>query len=251
MESQAPRTFVIIGTGRSGSTMLRTMLHAHPEVHCYGELFGNDRERQFRWETDRETTLADRELRDSDPVRFLRERVIGECGDGVSTVGFKLFYHHARDERFASIRDQVLQDSSIRILHVTRRNLLAQIVSFQIAMETGRWSVGAGSTGQQPSTVTLDPAHCLRHFGQILVDEEDARREFDGFSMLEVEYESLRDHRQFECDRILDFLELPRRTLDPSTRRQERRPLSEVIANYDELRAAAYGTPWQRFFTYQ
>jgi len=57
--------------------------------------------------------------------------------------------------------------------------------------------------------------------------------------VLEVFYEDLVSNTQEECDRILRFLNVPRRKLSAGTvERQRRKPKQEIIANLSELKTA-------------
>ena len=51
-----------------------------------------------------------------------------------------------------------------------------------------------------------------------------------------------------EMQRVQRFLGVEEQELTPLVVKQSRRPLSEAIENYDALRGAFRGTPWERFF---
>ena len=87
------KRFIILGYGRSGSTTFKNLLSQHPEVHAYGEV--------FRAAKGRPPPTANGQCfaPGMDPVAFLNEAVYGSPNEfGKRCIGFKLFYHHGRDD---------------------------------------------------------------------------------------------------------------------------------------------------------
>lgn len=136
-DTEAP--FLIIGQPRSGTTYLQTLLNAHPEIHCRGELFDP-------WQIDDDGTKT-RGLdaviaRDAAPLAFLDARLAGADGgvpDGARLIGAKiLFQHHPRLlAEFIPARPQV------KLIHVRRENKLAQFASHRQVEQSGRWTATA------------------------------------------------------------------------------------------------------------
>lgn len=83
--SSAERDLVIFGALRSGSTLLRLMIEAHPSLHCNGEhdyLFEYVRfdQAQVKWVIDRSNLLLDR-------VFISQELICPETSDAQAAVG--------------------------------------------------------------------------------------------------------------------------------------------------------------------
>ncbi|MFN4098568.1 MAG: sulfotransferase family protein [Pararhodobacter sp.] len=137
-------SFLILGQPRSGTTYLQTLLNAHPDVHCRGELFDP-------WQIDDdgqktpglEAVIA----RDADPEGFLDRRLAGEglAGPLPVRIGAKvLFQHHP-----ALLARYIPARPGLRLIHVRRENKLAQFASMQQVAKTKRWTQ-TGAAGAAP-----------------------------------------------------------------------------------------------------
>ena len=65
---------------------------------------------------------------------------------------------------------------------------------------------------------------------------------------MEVTYENLAAERDLECDRILDFLGVPRRKLKTRMLKQQTRSLPDIVTNYRMLKEHFDSTEWSSFF---
>jgi LPS sulfotransferase NodH len=108
----APLSFVIFGQGRTGSTLLTSLLSSHPEIQCDGEILGE---------------------KVKDPFNQ-----IAKCA-AVSrkpVYGFKVKIYQLTDNQ--SMRpDTFLQNmaaKSVKILFLSRRNHLRQVISNRLAV---------------------------------------------------------------------------------------------------------------------
>jgi hypothetical protein len=61
-------------------------------------------------------------------------------------------------------------------------------------------------------------------------------------------YEDLVANTEKEIQDVQQFLGVESLPLTPYTKKQEKRPLKEIITNYDELKEKFEDTPWQTFF---
>lgn len=78
------RDFVVFGMGRSGSTLLASLLNAHPSIHCDGEILS-----PVYWHR-RRRPLRLPMLRY--PLFYIRYRqLVAQYRHGASVYGFKLF----------------------------------------------------------------------------------------------------------------------------------------------------------------
>ena len=80
---------MILGSARTGSNFLLSLLSSHPSIKTYGELFNLD-------SLPRDDLSAALE----DPVAYLQRRVYMPHGPGISAVGFKMFYDHLTKDYF-------------------------------------------------------------------------------------------------------------------------------------------------------
>ena len=224
--SARPKRFVILCLGRTGSTHLQSMLDFHSQARCFGEIFSEGKP----------PTFANAETDDA------REFVAGLLEKGVErAAGFKLPLNSIRLEPAAA--DVVRDDPRMAVIRLSRNNRLAQLVSRQLLATTGVSQSIFGTYGE--ATVTLDPHACVRALDRIAEEEaelDDLAGAHDTFRIL---YEELGDTGRL--DQLQRFLGLDPEPLRSWYERLRTRPLSEAVANWDQVAAALAGTPHSKF----
>lgn len=239
------RRFILLSGGRTGSTYLLSLLASHPSVRQCGEIIGE-------WKLRDPDKLA--RLLEQGLVPHVQELLRPRPADGA--VGAKILYYqlgkpYARHWGLPDVGpllDYLVGDKDLHIIHLKRRNLLRVLASGAIAEKTQHYQLLDGDDPPEECRVELTPARCRAMFeantGYIRTYEEL----FRAHPFIEVYYESLVVDRAAQCDNILRFLGLPAATLSSPMRRQNDRSLSAMISNYDELKAAFAGTPWEPYF---
>lgn len=244
-----PTRFVVLGHGRTGSTLVVQTLRDHPNVRMYGEIFHDD-------PAERPTSLRIDEppyVDQADGGRYLAEVIFRtRWWKPLRAVGFKLFYDHARDSPGAlRAWDHLVGDRSIRIVHVARRNLLEAWLSYQVALRTGVWVRASGEPRARPrvAPIHIQPEECREFFEFVGERRRWARAAFAGHEVLELEYErDLATGFARTLGRLADFLGVRRVHIPPPIERQRQGSSRAQIANYEELREAFHGTPYDEFF---
>ena len=255
--------FVVLGHRRSGSTLLLCDLLVHRNVYMFGELFNesaDERRRAFASGL-RGCTVAQRRGIDEDrfyregqnAAAFLNNMVFYNHYWEPVAVGFKLFYHQARnDENGRHAWDYLIADKDIRVIRLARHNMLDSMLSLRIAYQTNEWARLKNETKPrvaEPAPMSLSPAECEDYFNQIERSQEWARKAFSEHQSLEIEYEAdLCRGFQATMHRIHDFLEVPRRRARKMLQKQARRKPAEQIRNYQELKAHFAATPYAGWF---
>ncbi|MDX2222631.1 MAG: hypothetical protein SFV21_07785 [Rhodospirillaceae bacterium] len=255
------KKFVIIAHARSGSFMLATGLAGQRHLEMHMELFNpHPVNRRTLFAVRRPELAADRTAsrdayyRDGESAaEFLSTYVYHDrYGPDVQAVGFKILYDQARIGPAASAWQRLADDTEIVVIHLTRRNLLATLVSLLVAQATRRWSVAANDRGPRPAVppFTISPSACADFFRSMQSDSARIRSMFARHAVLELEY---------ECDLVADFAGAARRVLAalsvpesgpliPQTGRQARYRLSEQVSNFVELKAHFAGTQAATYF---
>jgi LPS sulfotransferase NodH len=177
-----------------------------------------------------------------------------------SAVGIKVLYYHV-GERYGrkwgadglpDAMDFLVSQRDIRIIHLKRRNRLKSLTSMRVAAGTGKYlatsDVGDQTERGDSARIRLTPDECEEEFRQVQRWEKRFDDAFQDHKLLEVYYEDLVAQRQAECDRILDFLGVARRSLVTRMTKQRKSTLSEVIENYDDLKKHFAGTEWADYF---
>ncbi len=211
------------------------------------ELFNDSEPDKILWGGHPREGAGDLELRASDPVRFLEQRVFTNVGPKTRFVGFKIFYYHAREPNWESVWLHLRSDPSLKVLHIKRRNRLRKHLSEKLAKLTKKWSISSDKEAHSDVTIKLWPKQCIESFERTIGYEREGDEFFRDHATLEIVYEDLAADPTGYSERILDFLGAPRHHLEQGTRRQVVQPLSAVIENFDELATAFSGTPWAEF----
>jgi LPS sulfotransferase NodH len=234
-------TFVILCLGRVGSELLVSLLDSHPDVCCYGELFAPPYEAHEEWFDPRlpDGVQAFVHSEQDDP-RLYVEQLASGCD--AAAFGFKL--PHSSIEAHPNAVS-LLDDAELRVIRLTRENLLAQHVSGILAFRTGVWKQGGGEESYGAVTHRVNTARCKRALANLEAREEEMDRLAEGHPMMWLTYEELVAGSRI--DEAQRFCGVQPRSLSSPHRKLRTRPLSETIENWDELSAELRGTRFERF----
>jgi LPS sulfotransferase NodH len=238
--------FIIICAGRSGSSLLRSLLNSHRRIVAFGEIFGKGD--KIGW--DLPGYSQNRKIltlfRDN-PAEFLKKGVFGKYPTGITAVGFKYIYAHTNLSSWNSLEPFIKNQQSFKIIHLKRRNYLKSYLSLLTAVQTNQWFSHTGVHASiAPITIAYD--QCLTYFKKTRAREEYFDTFFANHPKIEVIYENLVSEQGSELKRIQSFLGTDYEHLFPSVYKQSHQPLSNAIANYAGLKRNFKGTPWQVFF---
>jgi len=236
--------FVMFYTPRTGSNLLAALLDSHPSILCHHELFNpeaphvslsvRDGAEPFDFGTSQE--------RDANPKAFLK-RVYAENRDA-SSVGFKLCITESPSSFWG-----LLFNRGVKKIFVGRRNTLESLVSALIAERKQEW-IDFAAAGKQASddkatvtSVDVDLAQFKSYSRKrriyMTLMKVVERLTFQRFIWTDFEDVVQRSR----VDDLIGELGLEACSeLQEKTRRQNPAPLSEKIANFDEVRAALTGT---------
>ena len=219
--------FLILCLGRTGSTHLQALLDSHPRVRCLDELFSNS-----LYAAESHYAHAG----EPSPRGYVA-RATAEVSEPV--VGFKLPLNSVK--AFPESLE-LLHDAELKVIRLSRRNLLAQYVSQQLKGQTGVSHSVQGDYGEP--RIRLKPAAALRHlqnaaFQERLLDEL-ARHN----PVFRLDYEQL--VAQERLDELQGFLEVEPVELRSWFQKLRTRPLPEVVTNWDEVAEALRGTAYER-----
>lgn len=224
---EPPTQFVVFAQGRTGSTLLVDLLHSIPAVHC------------------------DEEIRTA-PVRFPRQWVAGHrARHRTQAYGFKVKIYQLTDVQ--GIRDvgrwvQHMRSDGWEIIHLFRRNLLRHVISNIAADQRGSFTY-RGSAPPALTPLHIEPDHLVRWMRTREAVGLQELVALDGFPTLPVCEDDLAegDSHQARLDRLTEARRLPASVARTSVRRAGGGPLSDLLANADEVARALEGTPWERY----
>jgi LPS sulfotransferase NodH len=251
---QKVRPFVVVCRQRTGSNMLRYALETHPQVVHYGELFHESRTEipgaHGRYLYRPQALLA---WRLSDARSFLNEVVYRDTARPVQAVGFKLFYHHGREDGTGDPWPTLCERRDVKVIHLVRNNPLASFLSNEriqhhephIQMRAFPPARDARSSTRGERLV-IDIAKFEAYLARYEHDIRQMQRDLAGHDQLELSYEALTETPGTTLTAVLDFLGVERRDLRFQTARQSRGELTHKIANLSDVESVLRGTRWER-----
>lgn len=219
--------FIMLTRSRTGSNHLSAMLNSHPNVLIQDEIFSrleskNWREIYDRWHA---------------PKAFF-----------IKASGFKIFYYHPMDADGTDLWRTLTGDEDLKVLHLKRRNRLETELSQRLATITGKWLQKAGEkTGETPR-VAIDPQKLQEAFERTDAHELEFEQKFGAHAVHEIYYEDLIADPHGQFLKVCDFLGVRRRSPKSNLVKQRRTPVSELIENFDALKAYFHGSRWAHFF---
>lgn len=223
----APTRFVLSCAARTGSTMLEYMLRSHPDVLMHGEVFHVDHigtldGRYDNVEFDAAHNARLWQQRVEDLTGFLRDVVWDPQGSRV--VGFKFKTDEAFEPEWADVAAAIATDNSAAIIHLRRRDLLAQYISHEAVLRhSGPMMSKDREAVVEPFAIDVEAA--LRYAEQVRARDRRALELYAGHRSMIVEYERL------NTDAICAFLGIRPMPLTTSTVRLIR-DHSAVVTNY-------------------
>lgn len=270
--STSPR-FIVLGTARSGTNLLLTLLNAHRSVKMHGELFNLDT-----------LTPTNLDMAITDPAAYLRGYLYPIADQGDKAIGFKIFYDHMTfdyfqklipeevtadalhkrfsdindyiserysqtylDKKFRSAWDFLVDNKDIKVIHLKRENKLKTLISLKIAYITNQW-MHWKQGDEKIAACRLGYDECLRYFTTLTRYEQTYDSLFRDHQKLDITYEALQKERNLVADQCFDFLQLPYSSVNTILKKQNSDRLEDVLVNFEELKTRFEGSPWQNYF---
>ena len=218
--------FVIFAQGRSGSTLMTSLLDSHPEIRCHDELLQRPR-------------LA--------PLRYIDQvaRTASASHHGFHLKIYQLKWNQRGQDPHAFM--DALESRGMRIIYLWRENVLDTNFSNYFARATGVWHYRSNDSNRPDLKIRIDPDELHRSLDkstQFLKEERDV---LSGRSFCEVNYERdllSSEHRDVAMQRIQEFLGVTQHVLKSPLKKSVKRPIADLIENYDEIVRALEDTPY-------
>lgn len=239
--------FIILGTARTGSTMLWSFLNSHPDILCLRGVYGSTNKinfGKFYGELPEEYHSSELvKLRNQRPIEFLENYVWKEYSKPFKAVGFKYFYDHGRhllnkDE----VINYFLANGAIKFLHLKRDNLLATMFSYKRALAQQQWT-----KANTDFLTSITVQECNDYFQQIL----ESQKRFDELftdRTLQVSYDNLLNATEQTLQEVLDFIGVKPISLKTETNKNRETILSDCITNYSELKTHFANSDYAKYF---
>lgn len=242
METNAlftPTRFAVLFEHRSGSTYLVEALNSHSKIRAEKELLS-----VIRGKVEKGNAQPGDQL-----VCIDKLYVPVPTYHGYDVIGFKTKIKDILDPAGMA---RVLKANEARVILLQRRNRIKLLVSLRNAM---RLNEATGDWNRYDENVQLPPMHIeVGGFKQELELEDKANRELNeyarglGLPILELHYEDLLADSGGAFRRVCGFLGVDYEPMEAGTKKNTRDDLREVVANFDELKAAFTGTVYEPMF---
>lgn len=185
--------------------------------------------------------------RKRDPVDFMNRTAF--LADGHLWSGFKMKSDELVQRKYAGVLAALRADTSLKILHLNRSNLLDRYMSWVMVNKvTGVTLATREQDRPEFEAVTISPKKAEKDF--VLAEERQARLDewFGDHEVLQLDYDELTTDAANQSARICSFLDIEERLL--TTRTVKLSPhVSTLIANFDEVRAYFDGTRFSHLFS--
>lgn len=220
------KKFVVFGRGRSGSTLLVSILNCNPEIYCEGEIF---------------------------QVKVLFPQLFIKCRPAISeksVYGFKLLTYQLLD--ILSVKDPAvflndLHKMDFSIIYLKRDNILRQAVSNIYARHINEFhrSSDPGTMERMKIYIDLDQlSRWLTNLERVCGIEEKSLK---NLPYLPIRYEDDLESpgsQQYTLDKISEFLQIPSADVRITLKKVTPHDLSDFIENYDELEDFIRSSPY-------
>ena len=114
------RRFIVLSRSRTGSSLLISYLHSHPNVTAQGEIFAR---------------------LDGRKAGVMLSNVFCKQPLYIKASGFKIFYYHPVDDDTREIWPLLVKAKDLHVIHLKRRNILRTLISRKIAELQDSWNV--------------------------------------------------------------------------------------------------------------
>ena len=219
--------FVIVTRSRTGSNLLKSLLNSHPEIIAEGELFRR---------------LEGRSCKE------IWDNTFSPKSKKIKYIGFKLFYYHPLDSDDKEVWEFIKSDRNIKIIHLTRENILRTVVSREIADKTNAWTnKGNKNITKNGKQIELDIDYCLSEFELTKNSEEKTKVDFADHDFIQLSYEDLSDDKQKVMNELFQFLSVDSVNVSSSYKKQNVEKLKDLVTNYDKVYEQLEKTKWANF----
>ncbi|TVR76838.1 MAG: sulfotransferase [Chitinophagaceae bacterium] len=239
--------FVILGTARTGTTMLWSYLNSHPEILCLRGVYGSTNKINFgKFYEELPEEYRSEELvtfRNQKPIEFLEKYVYKKYAKPLRAVGFKYFYDHNRHLADKNeLIDYFKENSDIKFIHLKRDNLLATLFSYKRALAQQQWT-----TANPNFHTTISVKECSEYF-QMIISNQKQFNELFSRQTIQVSYDNLLLQTEQTIQEILKHIGVKKFNLKTETKKNTEIKLIECITNYTELKNRFINTCYAKYF---
>lgn len=213
--------FAILSTGRTGSTLLVSLLNSNPEVFCDGEIL---KHRYFN------------------PFKVLKKHA---QKSNKKIYGFKLLTHHIKDIQWEAKKDHhrfltKLIDDGYKIIYLERKQRIDQCLSMMYAILRNDWHKKKGAEKAPKKEMTVDLENLdwwMNGFEELNQFEKKILQNIPHVHVVYEEDLSDPNTHAATVERICNFLEIEVTPPKTSLRKITPKRYEDYITNAKEMMA--------------
>ncbi|MDC1505576.1 hypothetical protein N8475_10350 [Winogradskyella sp.] len=229
------KKFVIVSMGRTGSTLLTSLLNAHPAIYADSEILMNKNH-----------------IKLFAPQLFIRGHELKANQRGKTVYGFKVKEEQiSRENKLNSNKFlQSLNEDGYQIIRLIRKNRVKLALSVYQAWHDNIYEIKKIDS-KKVKSIEVNPKKLLEILNfhtELLKKEEDA---LEGLNYITVNYEEhLFDQtiHQHTADQIFKYLDVDRAKENTPFKKKAEDDLKVLINNYDEVSNFLENTQYAQYF---
>jgi len=243
--------YAIIGTARTGTTMLWSYLNSHPKILCLRGVFGATKKINFgKYYDSLKDECFNAELinqRNTKPTEFIEKYVFKTYQKNYKAVGLKYFYDHDRHlKNKNNLIDYFVENKDIKFIHIKRTNLLRTLYSYKRALNNKNWH----KREKNKFKTELSIKECETYFTEIIKQQQRFDNLFKD-RIFQVNYEKFIIRTSEILDDIQMFLGVSTQIQQNEIKQNVNKPLKQVILNFEKLKNHFNNTIYSQYFNEQ
>ena len=182
------KRYIMLSRSRTGSSMLKTFLDSHPNIHAEWEILNN---------------LKGRNYKDVLGKAFCKEPYY------IKAKGFKIFYYHPFDDESNDIWVDLVTMENLWVIHLKRRNIFHTLISYKIASNQDVWvDTSSNRKNSKNKAVTFTAKELEEGFKQTRKWEKCGDEMFKDHPLVSVYYEDLINDPEGTFSKITDLFDV-------------------------------------------
>lgn len=238
---------------RTGTSWIETMLDSHPDVECLSEIFyftagrfpfrkkrGLKTEKSYRLHYEASNNRKIKHfLSRRDAVWDYLSWIYDESN--YRAIGFKLMY--GQSKRFPAVL-KYAKENNVRIVHIVRKNIFKTLISWESAKQ--RKLYHKLNDDIKIRKINLPVRFLLWRLRKIDRQNEYWRSFFSSsWNYHMIEYESMRQNRMEEQEKLLSFLGVPNSSsLTSPLKKINPEALEDVLHNFQDVERILINSPY-------
>ena len=273
-------TFVIITSGRTGSTLLRLWLNDLENIRCHGEVFNtgynskdgfrefcnHKKTKQFLYKLhfNKKTRWFIKPIIKKLIIQFLQSLIhnpehsapwtstqtwndfkVQDTNKNVQSVGFKLPYYQFFQFKYL---DDWMHINNVKIIHLIRENVLKQYLSGKAVKE--RKGVYHSEMKHNDVSIFLNADTIFNELNQIKSEVDYFKQKYsEDKNYLEIEYEDFIKNTEEVFYKIREFLEISSEEFKEfRLKKLNSDNVETLITNYKEIKERLKGSQFEKYF---